>query len=173
MDYRRERQQALEGAAGDRATASEALKETVESLAVNGDVEAEIVCDRMMLAGFRQDIDQFATTREGRLVIAIAGQSTTVPAAKSVHRRRPDATIEQLALPMLDLQFAEIRQKIEEMGNQYERLFLGIRTLDALLKLETKLAEHNRILGTNFTAATPREALRHLGVSAEDWLQAI
>jgi hypothetical protein len=160
MDYRSERQRALERASGDRQEASERLKERIESLAVNGDVQAEALVDRMTLAGFRQDIDQFAITREGRLVVSIAGQQDSVPAAKSVHRRATNGAVLQLALPWLELTFLEIADKLKELEGQYDRLFKSMAAAARLLELRSAAP----------TARTPREALQMLGKSAEEWL---
>ena len=111
-----------------------------------------------MRRGFRDDLNDFCRTRNGRLALAVV--NATIPAGKSVHRREATGRVQQLHIPFVDMLFAEIRDKIGEMVGQENRLYDNVLAAIRFLELEAVCPG----------ARTPREALRRLGVSAQTWL---
>lgn len=162
--YRRLQQDCLVQNSGDKRTAVDCIYDELRGAAQAGSLEADAILGRATRAGIRKDLDDFCRSAEGRLALTIIGASDpikdSVPASKSIHRRLPSGEIEQLELTFLDMLFAEIRQKLAEMGYQRDRLYTSIVAAARFLELETAVPG----------ARSPREALDRLGVTTEEWL---
>jgi len=158
IDYPKLQQWALKRAGGDRTAATELIIDVVESAAVNGDTVAIHTRHLAMRRGFRADLTDFCRSKNGRLTLAVV--NATIPAGKSVHRRGRGGKVRQLHLPLIEMLFGELRDKVVELVGQHDRLYNNVLAAVRFLELEVACPG----------ARTPREALERLGVSAQEWL---
>lgn len=144
----------------DRKCAAETVIERLEEQAENGDTNAEKTLRRLAIAGARAEVDNFCRSRDGR--IRVIARAIDVPSAKSIHRRKIDGDVRQLMLPMLDMLFDELRDKLVELAGQQNQLLNDLRVIRRLMELKSRVP----------AAKTPREALITLGITQEEWLAA-
>lgn len=157
-DYRQLQKDALDAAGGDRWEATSLIEDALESAAINGDQHAQHLLKTARRRGLRDHLNYYCRTSHGRLALISIG--VTVPAGKSVHRRTKYGREKQLHLPFLDMEFDEIRTKIQEIVGQRSSLYHTLIAAARLLELE----------GCVPGARTPRTALRAMQMSLDEWL---